>query len=89
MHMKNIWYSTNTNLQSPDAIHQTLMFGSLSDIKSLKDKVGKRKIKKIFLMYPKKIYTNEALNFIKNFILNISTSVDEKKYLKHTPRYTG
>lgn len=37
---------------------------------------------------PKKIYTNESFNFIKNFVLNISTSVDKQKYLKHTPRYT-
>ena len=87
--MRNVWYSPKATLDSPDTIHQILMYGNLSEIKSLKDKVGEQKIRKIFLQYPKKIYTNELLNFIKNFILDINTSIDDQKYLKNTPRNTG
>ena len=45
-------------------------------------------MKKLFLSYPKKVYTQAALGFVKNFILNITGSIDEAKYLKYTPRST-
>ncbi len=84
-----VWYAPKANIKSPDTIHQILMFGKLSDIKSLKKTVGENAVKEAFLLFPKKIYTNAALNFIKNFILKISTPIDEQQYLKHTPRITG
>lgn len=86
MNTKRVWYSSKADIKSPDTIHQILMFGKLSEIRSLKKKVGEAKIKEIFLYFPKKIYTHAALNFIKKFILGIQTSVDEQKYLKTTPR---
>lgn len=86
MNTKRVWYSPKTDIKSPDAIHQILMFGRLTDIQSLKKKVGEAKLKEIFLRFPKKIYTNPALNFIKNFILKIKTSIDEQKYLKTAQR---
>lgn len=89
MNTNRLWYAPHTKIASSDAVHQILMFGTLSDIKSLKKAVGEAKIKEIFLRSPKKIYTNIALNFVKNFILDIQTSVDEQKYLKTTPRITG
>lgn len=85
--MNRVWYSSNKNLKSPDTVHQVLMFGSLKDIQTLKTDLGKNTIRKLFLKHPKKIYTASSLNFIKNFILDITTSVDEQKYLKYTPRY--
>lgn len=88
MNTKRVWYSPKTDIKSPDTIHQILMFGKLSEIQSLKKKLGKAKVKGAFLYFPKKIYTNAALNFIKNFILGIQTSIDEQKYLKYTPRVT-
>ena len=86
--MKQIWYSPNSDIESPDAIHQILMFGTIKDIKSLKKHLGEDKVKKMFLRYPKKIYTDAALNFVKNFVLDITTPIDEQKYLKYTPRHT-
>ncbi|MCL4393100.1 hypothetical protein M1145_03080 [Patescibacteria group bacterium] len=83
-----IWYSPDTNINAPDTIHQILMFGKLSDIAFLKKNLGKAKIKEQFLRYPKKIYTPAALNFIKNFILEIHTPIDEQQYLSHTSRST-
>ena len=85
--MKYLWYSNKVATKSPDTIHQVLMFGNLGDIQSLKKAIGEETIRKLFLHYPKKIYTAPALNFIKNFILRIGTSIDEQQYLKHTPRH--
>ncbi len=83
--MNYTWYTNTKSKKSPDTIHQILAFGSLSDIRSLKKIVGREKLKALFLKYPKKIYTAPLLNFVKNIILHIS-SIDEKKYLKNTPR---
>lgn len=89
MQTKNIWYSKDAQTSSPDYVHQTLMYGTLEEIKKLQENIGMEEIRKLFLNYPKKIYTNAALNFIKNFILQISSPIDEQQYLKHTSRHTG
>lgn len=87
--MSYSWYTNKTDKKSPDAIHQILAFGTLDDIRSLKTTVGEKKLRELFLNYPKKIYTMPMFNFIKNFVLKINTSIDEKKYLKYTLRRTG
>lgn len=86
MNTNRVWYAPETDIKSPDTIHQILMFGKLSEIQSLKKTLGESTIKKLFLRYPKKVYTAVALNFIKNFILDITTPIDEQQYLKYTPR---
>lgn len=83
---KRLWYSDKKDLNSPDTIHQILMFGTLSDIKSLINKLGENTTKELFLKFPKKIYTTSAFNFIKKFVLGITISIDDQKYLKFTPR---
>ena len=65
------------------------MFGTLAEIKSIKGTVGENVIRRLFLNYPKKIYTSSALNFIKNFILHIKTPIDEQRYLKYASRHIG
>ncbi len=84
--MNRSWYTKKVDKESPDTIHQILAYGTLAEIRLLKEKVGGGKIKKLFLQYPKKIYTLPLLNFVKNFILHINSSIDEKKYLKNTLR---
>lgn len=84
--MNRSWYTKTPGEKSPDTIHQILVFGSLDEIRELMSTIGARKIKELFLRYPKKIYTQAALNFIKNFILHINDSINEQKYLKSTPR---
>lgn len=86
--MNRSWYTSKTKENSPDSIHQILAFGTLDEIRALKKKLSEKQMKELFLIYPKKIYTMPALNFIKNFILHISGSFDEQKYLKNTPRNT-
>jgi hypothetical protein len=81
------WYAPKTDISSPDTIHQILMYGTLNEISTLIKKQGIEKVKKVFVKFPKKIYTNSAFNFIKNFILEINKPVlDEQKYLKSSPR---
>lgn len=87
--MNYSWYTNSKSKKSPDAIHQVLAFGSLYDIKLLKKSIGLKKLKSLFLKYPKKIYTESVLNFIKNIILQIHSSIDEQKYLKNTQRRLG
>lgn len=86
MNTNRVWYDSHADIKSPDTIHQILMFGKLSQIQSLKKTLGESTIKELFLRYPKKVYTAPALNFIKNFILGITISLDDKQYLKYTPR---
>jgi hypothetical protein len=86
--MNYLWYSSSEERNTPDSIHQTLAFGTLSDIEMLKKTLGERKLVDTFVQYPKKVYTSSALNFVKKFILHISSPVDDQKYLKSTPRYT-
>ena len=88
MSTNRVWYAPKADIKSPDTIHQILMFGNLSEIQSLKKTVGEATVKELFVRFPKKIYTAPALNFIKNFILKISTPIDEQQYLKYTPRIT-
>ena len=84
--MNRSWYTNNINEKSPDAIHQILAYGTLDDIRSLKMNFGERKLKELFLKYPKKVYNPSLLNFIKKFVLHIGIPADEQKYLKNTPR---
>ncbi len=89
MNKNRVWYSSKSDIKSPDTIHQILMFGNLKDIRLLKKTVGETTIKDLFLRFPKKVYTAAALNFIKNFILRLPTTpIDEQQYLKYTPRVT-
>lgn len=89
MNTRRVWYSSKVDPNSPDTIHQILMFGTLAEIKSLKKTMGIEKVRNLFLNYPKKVYTSSAFYFIKNFILRITTQLDEKTYLKDTPRRIG
>ena len=63
-------------------IHQVLMYGSLDQIKWLKSVYSGGEIREVFCKQPKKIYTPQAFNFIKNYLLGISTSLSEKEYVK-------
>ncbi len=80
-----IWYQ-RVNLDSPEAVHQVLVYGSFAELKELQKTIGEEKIRRIFLGRPKKFYTKSEFNFIKNYVLKIEEPLDESKYLKDTPR---
>lgn len=81
------WYAKKITAKSADNIHQTLAYGTINDIKTLKKTAGEDKLLKLFLKHPKKVYTTSSLNFITKFILH-TKSIDEQKYLKSAPRST-
>lgn len=88
MSLNYTWYTNKNTIDTPDAIHQVLAFGRLEDIQELKNKLGIQKIREAFVAHPKKIYTQSGLNFIAEFILDISSPLKKHDYLKITPRYT-
>jgi len=83
------WYNRKLNLNSPDAVHQILVYGNLQDIKQLINIIGEERLKSVFVNHPKNVYTKADFNFIKNFILKIKEPLDDKKYLKTSPRTFG
>jgi hypothetical protein len=89
-----LWSADVRNLDLNDdknyIIHQILMYGSLDEIGWLFAAYSKKEILAVFTKYPKKIYSLQGFNFIKNFILRIKNiHLDENKYLKTTPRVIG
>lgn len=68
-------------------VHQVLSFGSFKQIKWLFKVYGRREIQKVFLKYPKKVYTASMFNFIKKFILSLKNKkLDKQKYVKTSLR---
>ncbi len=64
-------------------IHNILRYGELEDIKILYRIYPETEIKKIFIKYPRRIYTPASFNFIKNFVLGLNSQyIDEEKYLE-------
>jgi len=80
------WYKQESSIDSPETVHQILVYGTLRDIKELKNQIGQEKLIKYFIEHPQKKYTPPAFNFIKNIVLNIREPLNESKYLKDTPR---
>lgn len=79
------WSKDKNNLGRKDEsylVNQTLMYGDLKDIKILIKNEGLTNVRKIFVSKPTKIYTPQAFNFIKNFILKIDIDLDPSKYVK-------
>lgn len=63
-------------------IHQVLMYGDFKDMRWLFKTYPKDEIKKVFLEKPRKVYTKEALNYIKNFVLDLKDErIPSDKYV--------
>ena len=67
-------------------IHQILTFGTLKQIRWLNKIYPKKVIKAEFIDKPRKLYTNSAFNFIKNYILAINKKLQKTYYVKDLPR---
>ena len=71
-------------------IHQILSFGRMEDLNWLLQAYTKAEIVKIFIEHPYKDYDRVRFNFIKNFFLDLKKqNLEEKQYVKNTPRYIG
>ncbi|MEK7526453.1 MAG: hypothetical protein AAB546_03165 [Patescibacteria group bacterium] len=63
-------------------IHQVLMFGGFDEIKWLLRKYSLKEVREVFVDNPQKIYTSQAFNFVKNFILGLKkTKVSTTDYV--------
>lgn len=79
------WSKNEQKLNKGDEIYQVnqvLMYGSLEEIKEILNKLGRERVKHVFIENPAKIYTKPAFNFIKNYILKIEEPLDQSKYVK-------
>jgi hypothetical protein len=64
-------------------IHQILAYGDMEEIKWLFKVYKKNEIKDAFMNCPRNIYTRPVFLFVKNFILGIKKSLNEKEYVKN------
>ncbi len=83
---KFTWYNQKSQLDNPETIHQIMSFGEIDDIKKMEQLIGIKKIKELYLKYPKKVYSRSVFLFINNYILKTKEPIDEQKYLKNTSR---
>lgn len=80
-----VWSKNRRKLTREDKVYkinQVLMYGSLAEIKNLIAREGLAEVKKVFASQPTKIYTKQAFNFVKNYILKINKDLDQSKYVK-------
>jgi hypothetical protein len=65
-------------------IHQTLAFGTLSDIKLLFNIYSLEEVRHIFLKQPKPLYSPQGLNFLQKYILQIEDArLSKEHYVKN------
>jgi len=85
--LKGILWSREVEKLNPQKdksyiINQVLSFGSLKEVKWLFKKYPKKEIGKIFLSHPRKVYTPQSFNFVKNHLLKITRKLSASKYVK-------
>jgi len=64
-------------------VNQVLALGNLKALKWLFKTYSKAQVKEVFLKSPSKMYTPQAFNFIKRFILKINKNLNPSKYVKN------
>jgi hypothetical protein len=88
-----LWSKDATNLNLDEdknyIIHQVLAYGTWDQIKWLFKTYSANKIRTVFREYPEKDYTNKSFNFAKNILLEISSNLDKRYYVKTFPRVIG
>lgn len=80
------------NIQSDKGyiIHQILSHGTLDHISWLLGVYQKATIREVFQQFPYKDYRAARFHFVKNLLLNLDTQkMDERRYVKNTPRAIG
>ena len=88
-HYKFTWYNKNAKLDNPETIHQVMSLGEIDEIREMEHEIGLEKIRRAYLEHPKKIYSRPVLLFINKYIIHNQEPIDERKYLKNTPRNLG
>lgn len=63
-------------------IHQILMYGDFKNIKWLLKTYNKKEIRQVFVKKPQKVYTPQAFNYVKKFVLNLEDlNIPPTKYV--------
>lgn len=63
-------------------VNQILSFGSLKNIHWMLKKYSKKEVEETFVKKPRKVYTHQSFNFVKNHILKITRELNSRKYVK-------
>ena len=68
-------------------VNQVLSLGSLENLKWLFKEYGKARVRQIFLDKPQKVYSSANLNFVRQFLLGLSSkTAPDYKYDQTIPR---
>ena len=71
-------------------VNQVLSLGSLENLKWLFKKYGRERIRQVFLKKPQKVYTPANLNFVRQFLLGLSSkTAPDYKYDQTIPSRIG
>ena len=71
-------------------VNQVLSLGSLENLKWLFNTYGKKRIRRVFLRKPQKVYSPSSLNFVRRFILGVSSNkAPDFKHDQTVPRRIG
>ena len=63
-------------------IHQILMYGDFKNIKWLLNIYDEEEISEVFIKKPQQVYTPQAFNYVKNFVLNLNNkNISPVKYV--------
>ena len=93
--LQSILWSTDVKLLDLDKhknyiIHQVLSYGRLEEIRWLFKTYSKKTIQRVFTLAPYKDYNVVRFHFVKDYLLDLKHySLDERRYVKNTPRYLG
>lgn len=82
----------NLDLQRDEGyiVNQVLSLGSLEDLKWLFKIYSKERIRRVFLRKPQKAYSPASLNFVRKFLLGVSSkTAPDYKYDQTVPRRVG
>lgn len=80
-----MWSKSKDKLTESDRVYQInqiLMYGDIEEIKKMIKMEGLAKIKSVFEKQPIKVYTKEAFQFVKNYILGITKNLNPGRYVK-------
>ncbi len=69
-------------------IHQVLNYGDLTDWRLLFKLYPKQTIKQVFSRHPYRNYRPARFNLVKNSLLGIEESLDERKYVAILPKHS-
>lgn len=71
-------------------VNQVLSLGSLENLRWLFSTYGNKRIRRVFLRKPQKVYSPSSLNFVRRFILGLSSKkAPDYKYDQTVPRRIG